>query len=143
MICLPEEPELVRLGEDHEGLSSLSHPTPQIASSSEGYVTIKRPVIVTNASCAQNYRHTSKMSPDIPAHFSSSPSPPTITPSSASSAVSSLGSSGMKSKPPTGKHSVLVVVTSIPVKTAQHITLTISNMLHSRFRYLRRKDLDE
>ena len=103
MICLPEEPELVRLGEDHEGLPPLSYPVPQITSSSEGHVTIKRPVIATNASCAQNNIHTNKISPDIPTHFSSSPSPPTITASSASSAVSSLGSAVMKSKPPTGK----------------------------------------
>jgi hypothetical protein len=145
MICLPEEPELVRLGEDHEGLPPLRYPVPQITSSSEGHVTIKRPVIVTNENYAQNNLHTNKISPDIPSHFSSSPSPPTITASSASSAVSSLGSAVMKSKPPTGKHMKLDVVHNMSVNNTfcYCVTLHISKLLHFRFRYLRRKDLDE
>ena len=103
MVCLPEEPELVRFGEDHEGLPPLNYSVPQRTSASEGYAILKRPGVVGNGMCPPNNRQTIQISPDASAHFSSSPSPPTMTASSASSAVSSLGSSVMKHKPPTGK----------------------------------------
>ena len=107
MMCLPEEAELVGFGEDHEGLPLPSYSVPQKTPTSESQTTLKGPTFIHNANNAQRNFKQTKMSPDMSAHFSSSPSPPTMTASSASSAVSSLASSAMKSKPPTGKNEVL------------------------------------
>ena len=102
MVCLPEEPELVGFGEDHEGLPPATSSTAQKISSSEGYVALKMPSAANNVRSIENNLQQKKISPDMSAHFSSSPSPPTMTASSASSAVSSAASSAMKCKPPTG-----------------------------------------
>ena len=101
MVCLPEEPELVHFGEDHEGVpapltSGLVTSTPlQMSSTVGGYVTLKRPYLPVTASGQQRKLHS-----DVAAHISSSPSPPTA--SSESSAISSAGSSVSKDKTQTG-----------------------------------------
>ena len=106
MACLPEEPELVSFGEDHEGLPPPASSTPQRTSVSGSYVILKRPSVGNNGTVQQR-----QISPDGTAHLSSSPSPPIMTASSASSAVSSAASSTMKNKPPTGNIKVAVVFT--------------------------------
>ena len=104
MMCLPEEPELVRFGEDHEGLPIPNFSGSQKLASLEDDRQGKRANGIKQGIGIQPNVKQSNVSPDMSAHFSSSPSPPTMTASSASSVVSSLASSAIKSKPPTGKH---------------------------------------
>ena len=101
MICLPEEPELVRFGEDHKGLSPTNYSILNETGNFEGREIQKRPCILNNDSGARIKLLNDKSLSDMSAQFSSSPSPPTITASSASSAVSSAGNS-LKNKRPTG-----------------------------------------
>ena len=102
MVCLPEEPELVGFGEDHEGLPLPTSSTPQMTSLFEGYVTLKKPPGANNGNYTQNNTQQKSILPDVSAHFSASPSPPTMTASSASSAISSNTSSAIKCKLPEG-----------------------------------------
>ena len=88
---LPEEPELVNFGEDHEG---------SLENDRQG----KRANGIKLGMGIQPNVQQGNVSPDMSAHLSSGPSPPTMTASSTSSVVSSLASSAIKSKPPTGKH---------------------------------------
>ena len=94
-MCLPEEPELVNFGEDHEG-----SPLPSLENDGQG----KRANGIKLGMGIQPNVQQGNVSPDMSAHLSSGPSPPTMTASSTSSVVSSLASSAIKSKPPTGKH---------------------------------------
>ena len=103
-MCLPEEPELVRFGEDHEGLPIPNFSGSQKLASLEDDRQGKRANGIKQGIGIQPNVQQCNVSPDTSAHFSSSPSPPTMTASSASSVVSSLASSAIESKPPTGKH---------------------------------------
>ena len=107
MLCLPEEPELVKFGEDHKGLSPTNNSILNRSGKSEGHETFKIPSTLNNENGARIKLITDKSLSDLSAQFSSSPSPPTITASSASSQVSSTGNSIMKSKPPTGKKDII------------------------------------
>ena len=107
MLCLPEEPELVKFGEDHKGLSPTNNSILNRSGKSEGHETFKMPSTLNNENGARIKLITDKSLSDLSAQFSSSPSPPTITASSASSQVSSTGNSIMKSKPPTGKKDII------------------------------------
>ena len=89
-MCLPEEPELVNFGEDHEG-----SPLPSLENDGQG----KRANGIKLGMGIQPNVQQGNVSPDMSAHLS-----PTMTASSTSSVVSSLASSAIKSKPPTGKH---------------------------------------
>ena len=113
MICLPEEPELVRFGEDHKGLSPTNCSIFNGTGNFEGRELQKRPYIFNNDNGARIKLLNDKSLSDMSAQFSSSPSPPTITASSASSAISSAGNSMMKNKPPTGKRSCILNPTLI------------------------------
>ena len=102
MICLPEEPELVKFGEDHKGLSPINYSN---LSGTSNFANLEKPQMpggLNNDNGAKTKILSDKSLSDMSAQFSSSPSPPTITASSASSQVSSIGNYAMKNKPPTG-----------------------------------------
>ena len=90
MMCLPEEPELVRFGEDHEGLPIPNFSGSQKLASLENDRQEKR---------ANGIKQGMGIQPDV-----QQDNVPTMTASSQSSVVSSIASSAIKSKPPTGKH---------------------------------------
>ena len=102
MICLPEEPELVKFGEDHKGLSPTTYSNFIGTGNSKGHEMPKTHGPINNDNGTKMKLLSDKSLSDMSAQFSSSPSPPTVTASSASSQVSSSGNHMMKNKPPTG-----------------------------------------
>ena len=102
MICLSEEPELVKFGEDHKGLSPTTYSNFIGTGNSKSHEMPKTPGAINNDNVTKMKLLSDKSLSDMSAQFSSSPSPPTITASSASSQVSSIGNYVMKNKPPTG-----------------------------------------
>ena len=102
MVCLPEEPELVKFGEDHKGLSPINYSNLSGTGNFANLEKPQKPVGLNNDNGAKMKIRSDKSLSDMSAQLSSSPSPPTITASSASSQVSSIGNYAMKNKPPTG-----------------------------------------